>query len=293
MPQSIQTFLRSTFALEGVAGMRQSCVMPFSRAAASIAFCLGFAAAPGAAQEIDLPWVTIPAGTFQMGCAPMDAACLDSERPRHEVSLSTFDLLATEVTVGQYAAFVAATGSERLALPDFPQASDHPAVHLTWHAAEAFCDWAGGRLPTEAEWEYAARAGHDGRLFWWGDELTRDYANFGAVQCCSGATGGADTWFNTAPAGSFPANDFGLHDMIGNVWEWVDGWITPSYPDGPLIDPQPPETGYLRIMRGASWLNFPNVLRLSVRLPFSADGHTSNVGARCARDARVLSVSAE
>ena len=214
-------------------------------------------AVPGAAQQIELPWVTIPSGTFRMGCVPGDSACLDSERPRHEVTLSTFDLMATEVTVGQYSAFVAATGYQRPAVPDYPQAPDHPAVHVTWHDAAAFCEWAGGRLPTEAEWEYAARAGHDGRLYWWGDELTRDYANFGTLQCCSGATGGADTWLNTAPVGSFPPNDFGLHDMIGNVWEWVDGWITPSYPAGPLTDPQPAETGYLRVMRGASWLNFP------------------------------------
>ena len=227
-----------------------------------------------------------------MGCAPDDSACLPSERPRHEVTLSAFDLMATEVTVGQYGAFVAATGYERPQSPDFPQEPDHPVVHLTWQAAAAFCAWAGGRLPTEAEWEYAARAGHDGRLYWWGDELTRDYANFGAVDCCRGATGGPDAWINTAPVGSFPPNDFGLHDMTGNVWEWVDGWITTAYPDGPLTDPQPPETGYLRVMRGASWLNFPAVLRLSVRLPFAADGHTSNVGARCARDARLLVASA-
>ena len=265
----------------------------YACAAAAAALGMVVTAVPGAAQEIDLPWVTIPAGTFRMGCVPDDAACLDSERPRHDVTLSTFDLLATEVTVGQYAAFVAATGYAPPAAPDYPQALDHPAVHMTWHDADAFCDWTGGRLPTEAEWEYAARAGHEGRLYWWGDELTRDYANFGTLECCGGATGGADAWLNTAPVGSFPPNDFGLYDMTGNVWEWVDGWITPSYPAGPLIDPQPPETGYLRIMRGASWLNFPNVLRLSVRLPFSADGHTSNVGARCARDARVLVVSAE
>ena len=274
-------------------GMRLPVSWRYACAAAAAALGMVVTAVPGAAQEIDLPWVTIPAGTFRMGCVPDDAACLDSERPRHDVTLSTFDLLATEVTVGQYAAFVAATGYAPPAAPDYPQALDHPAVHMTWHDADAFCDWTGGRLPTEAEWEYAARAGHEGRLYWWGDELTRDYANFGTLECCGGATGGADAWLNTAPVGSFPPNDFGLYDMTGNVWEWVDGWITPSYPAGPLIDPQPPETGYLRIMRGASWLNFPNVLRLSVRLPFSADGHTSNVGARCARDARVLVVSAE
>ena len=257
-----------------------------SPAAAAIFLWYGMTLSPVPAQELDLPWVTVPSGSFRMGCVPGDAACLGSEQPRHEVTLSAFELMATEVTVAQYAEFAAALGAGPPPQPDYPQASDHPVVHLTWHAAAAFCDWAGGRLPTEAEWEYAARAGHDGRLFWWGDELTRDYANFGDVDCCRGATGGADAWIDTAPVGSFPANDFGLHDMTGNVWEWVDGWITIAYPEGPRSDPRPADDGYLRVMRGGSWLNFPDVLRLSVRLPFSADGHTSNVGARCARGSR-------
>ena len=260
-------------------------------AALGVWFAAVAAAASGAvAQPVELPWVTVPAGTFQMGCVPGDALCLESERPRHAVTLSQFDLMATEVTVAQYARFVEATGRGRPVQPDFPQADDHPAVHLSWDDAADFCAWAGARLPTEAEWEYAARAGQDGRLYWWGDEVTRDYANFGDLTCCSGAVGGADTWVNTAPVGSLPPNDFGLHDMIGNVWEWVDGWIDDFYPEGPVTDPQPPAAGYLRIMRGASWLNYPEVLRLSVRLPFSAESHTSNVGARCARDTPSVAV---
>ena len=277
-----RAFLRGAGSIAAARAPKDRRIRP--GAAAAFIF-LGLTVSPAPAQQIELPWVTVPSGSFQMGCVPDDAACLGSERPRHEVTLSAFEMMATEVTVGQYGAFAAATGAGAPPQPDFPQASDHPVVHLTWHAAAAFCDWAGGRLPTEAEWEYAARAGHDGRRFWWGDELTRDYANFGDVECCRGATGGADTWINTAPVGSFPANDFRLHDMTGNVWEWVDGWITVAYPEGPRTDPRPAASGYLRVMRGGSWLNFPTVLRVSVRLPFSADGHTSNVGTRCARDA--------
>ena len=132
--------------------------------------------------------------------------------------------------------------------------------------------------------------GHDGRVYRWGDEVSREWANVGADACCDGATGGADTRINTAPVGSLPANDFGLHDMTGNVWEWVDAWID-DYPDEAVVDPRATESGYLKVMRGASWLNFPSVLRVSVRLPFAADGRTSNVGARCARDVAVTAVA--
>ena len=236
------------------------------------------------AQEIDLPWIPVVAGTFQMGCVPDDPFCLESELPRHEVTLSAFELMETEVTVNDYDRFIGATGHARPTVPDFEQEASHPVVHLSWDDASAFCSWAGGRLPTEAEWEYAARAGRDGSIFWWGNGLTREFANFGAVESCNGAVGDEDLWVNTAPVGSFPANGFGFHDMTGNVWEWVNGWIDDFYRDSAVMDPQPPETGYLRGMRGGSWLNYPEVVRLSVRLPFQADAHTSNIGVRCARD---------
>ena len=244
------------------------------------------------AQGVDLPWVRVEAGTFQMGCVPDDPFCLESERPRHEVTLSAFDLMETEVTVGQYDRFVQTIGYARPEEPDFPQGRAHPVVHLAWNDAAVFCAWASARLPTEAEWEYAARGGSDGTIFWWGNQLTRDYANFGHTECCVGTTGGADTWVNTAPVGSFPANGLGFHDISGNVWEWVDGWIDDFYTDAPVTNPQPSESGRLRVMRGASWLNYPEVWRLSVRLAFSAEAHTSNVGVRCARDVPVA-VAAE
>ncbi|MFL2434698.1 MAG: formylglycine-generating enzyme family protein [Vicinamibacterales bacterium] len=236
------------------------------------------------AQEIELPWVRVEAGTFQMGCVPDDPFCLDTELPRHEVTLSAFELMETELTVSQYGIYIDATGRTPPPAPDFLQTGDHPVVHLTWDDAESVCTWVGGRLPTEAEWEYAARGGSEGTIFWWGNQLTRDYANFGHTECCTGTTGGADEWVNTAPVGSFPPNGFGFYDISGNAWEWVDGWIDDPYPSESVINPHPPETGQLRVMRGASWLNYPEVWRLSVRLAFSAEAHTSNIGVRCARD---------
>ncbi len=237
----------------------------------------------------DLGWVRVPAGSFLMGCVEADNGCLDNERPRHEVTfLAPFELMAAEVTVGQYVQFVTDTGYPRPAAPDYRQTGRHPVVLLSWDDAVAFCAWGGARLPTEAEWEYAARGGRAGMVYGRDNEMDRDQANYGADQCCAGATGGADRWLNTAPVRSFPPNAFGLYDMVGNVWEWVEGWLDDDYyGTSPSINPPGAATGYARVARGGSWLNFPSALRTSVRLPFGQTGQTSNIGVRCARDVAV------
>jgi formylglycine-generating enzyme required for sulfatase activity len=246
----------------------------------------GAASSTSAQAAADLGWVRVPAGTFFMGCVEADTSCLDNEQPRHEITFVVpFELMATEVTTGQYARFVIDTRHRRPPEPDYLQTGRDPVVLVSWDDAAAFCAWAGARLPTEAEWEYAARGGRTGLVYGGGDDVSRDGANYGADQCCDGATGGADAWLNTAPVRSFPANDFGLYDMIGNVWEWVDGWLDDDYyGSSPSINPPGAATGYARIARGGSWLNFPAALRTSVRLPFAQTGQTSNIGMRCARD---------
>ena len=185
-------------------------------------------AAPALALQgtVDLGWVRVAAGVFLMGCVEADTGCLDNERPRHEVTfLEPFELMAAEVTVGQYGRFVLDTEYPSPPQPDYRQTARHPVVLLSWSDAAAFCAWVGARLPTEAEWEYAARGGRAGLVYPWGDELSRERANYGADQCSAGAIGGSDRWLNTAPVRSFPPNDYGLYDMTGNVWEWVGGWL--------------------------------------------------------------------
>lgn len=232
---------------------------------------------------LELPWVQIPAGTFHRGCVPADGACLDDERPRHEVTVSRpFELMATEVTVGQYLTFARITKRPLPRQPNFQQTGSHPMVYIDWQDAAEFCDWVGGRLPTEAEWEYAARGGHADHVYWWGNELSSDQANFGTNVCCDGAIDGADRWLKTSPVASFPPNDFGLYDMTGNVWEWVADWHAPYRTDA-VVDPVGPAAGLGRVARGGSWLNDPLVLRLSVRLMFDPRGQTGNIGTRCAR----------
>jgi len=281
-PTMIQALPRRSVVSVALAGLGTGVVV--------VTTSLGAALQPGAVQAADLGWVRVPAGTFSMGCVEADTSCLDNEHPRHEVTfLQPFELMAAEVTVGQYARFPLDTGYPSPPEPDYRQTDRHPVVLLSWDDAVAFCAWAGVRLPTEAEWEYAARGGRMGLVYGWGNEASRDRANYGAEQCCAGATGGADGWLNTGPVRSFPPNDFGLYDMAGNVWEWVGGWLDDDYyGSSPSIDPPGAATGYARIARGGSWLNFPAALRTSVRLPFAQTGQTSNIGVRCARDVRAV-----
>lgn len=251
-------------------------------ALAAAAAGIGTRAQAQAPATPDLAWVLILPGTFNMGCAPGDDACGPEEQPRHRVTLPrAFELMAAEVTVAEFHAFAAAAGNPEPAAPRFVQAGDHPVVNVSWEDADAFCQWAGGRLPTEAAWEFAARGGDNSRIYPWGNEPSHDQANYGADECCSGRAAGQDRWENTAPVRSFPANGYGLFDMGGNVWEWVADWFAP-YDAGPDVDPMGPPRGELHIVRGGSWLNFPAALRASSRLPFS--GHVSNIGFRCARN---------
>lgn len=249
--------------------------------AALYATTAGMAAQARPPAGFNLGWVQIPGGTFEMGCVPGDDDCGEEELPRHLVTISRpFELMAREVTVGQFRAFAEATGYEPAPPPRFAQTDNDPVVNVSWDDAAAFCEWAGGRLPTEADWEHAARGGDNRRIYPWGNEPSHDAANYGTDDCCGGLAAGADRWENTAPGGAFAPNGYGLFDMGGNVWEWVADWFEPYGPE-PVTDPGGPSGGELHTARGGSWLNVPAALRASGRLPFS--GQISNVGFRCAR----------
>ena len=166
---------------------------------------------------------------------------------------------------------------------------DHPVVHVSHDDALAYCAWAGRHLPTEAEWEYAARGGLAGRRYAWGDDLMpggRHRANIwqGAFPLFNS---GDDGWRATAPAGSFEPNGFGLHQTAGNVWEWCRDWFSPDYyAVSPRENPTGPETGEERVMRGGSFLchaSYCNRYRVAARSSNTPNSSASNIGFRTMR----------
>jgi formylglycine-generating enzyme required for sulfatase activity len=211
--------------------------------------------------------VLIPGATFQMG-GLTDKAQPDEE-PDHKVTMKGFWIDKTEVTNAQYAQCVAAGACEipnelksathdgYYAAPDF---ADYPVIYVTWNDAKNYCSWAGRRLPTEAEWEYAAR-GNDFRNFPWGDtDPSADTANFGYQNK------------DTVKVGSYPggASPFGIFDMAGNVWEWVADYYGASYyQNSPAENPLGPEgpgvNGLQMVLRGGSWADEIAELRVSNR----------------------------
>jgi formylglycine-generating enzyme required for sulfatase activity len=212
------------------------------------------------------------------------------EQPVHAVARDGFWIDRTEVTNARFAAFLNERGNQAeggatwLELEDedclieqvggeFQPKSgyaDHPVVEVSWYGAAAYCGWAGARLPTEAEWEYAAR-GPDGYVYPWGDGApTCELAQF---RGCSGST---------VPVGSLPegASWCGALDMAGNVWEWVADWYE-RYPSGRQMNPVGPPSGERRVLRGGSWDSGQRIVRAANRDHFAPDNRLIFVGFRC------------
>ncbi len=229
---------------------------------------------PPAADEM----VWVPPGSFEMGCVVGDGQCSADEQPRHLVRLTRGVWAGvSEVTVASYRRYAEAVGATFPRLPPWVE-DDHPMVEVTWHDADGYCRWAGGRLPTEAEWEYLARGGTGGSRYPGGATITRDEANFDG-------TGGRDVWPKSSPVGSFPANPFGLVDLLGNAWEWcADLYDESYYAVSPEVDPPGPPTGSTRVVRGGSWTSDPGRLRLSYRYSQNPANSMVSLGFRCVRD---------
>ncbi|HEX3087803.1 MAG TPA: formylglycine-generating enzyme family protein [Ilumatobacteraceae bacterium] len=164
--------------------------------------------------------------------------------------------------------------------------TDHPVTHVSWNDANAFCNWSGTRLPTEAEWEYSARGGRPSSVFPWGDELEPgDEHRMNVFQgTFPGENTIADGYAGTAPVGSFPPNDFGLYNVTGNVWEWCSDWFDPAYyARSGRQDPTGPPAGTHRVMRGGSYLchaSYCRRYRVAARSANTPDSSTGNLGFR-------------
>jgi len=167
---------------------------------------------------------------------------------------------------------------------------NHPVVHVSWRDARAYAGWIGKRLPTEAEWEYAARGGLVQKKFPWGDELEPNGRHRMNVWQGTFPTHNTlnDGHYGTAPAKCYKPNDYGLYQMTGNVWEWCWDWFEPTYyKDSPAENPVGPAAGERRVMRGGSYLchaSYCNRYRVDARSSNTPDSSTSNLGFRCARD---------
>jgi formylglycine-generating enzyme required for sulfatase activity len=227
----------------------------------------------------------VPAGSFWMGCnAAVDSDCYDEEKPYHEVYLSEYEIDETEVTVAAYGACVTAKECTEPIVAsgcnwNVTGRESHPVNCVDWFQATAYCAWAGKRLPTEAEWEKAAR-GTDGRKYPWGNEAAtceRAVMNEGDVGC-----GEADTWpVKSKPLGASP---YGAHDMVGNVWEWVADWYDNEYyASSPTSDPQGPASGSDRVGRGGGFGDIASVERASIRAHRPPSLVIHDLGFRCSR----------
>jgi formylglycine-generating enzyme required for sulfatase activity len=225
--------------------------------------------------------VFVPEGEFLMGSPDSDDMASDDEKPQHTVMLDAFWIDRYEVLNAQYAACVRAescappsstSSSSREMYYGNPEYDAYPVIHVSWEDARRYCEWAGQRLPTQAEWEKAAR-GTGGQMYPWGNEFIRDYVN------ADGVVG------DTTAVGAYPQgiSPYGALDMSGNVWEWVNDWYDPGYyANSPTDNPPGPSEGEYRVLRGGSYSDGPGSVRAAAHNDYSPDSNNNELGFRCA-----------
>ena len=252
-------------------------------------------------QKDGLRYVWIPSGDYLEGCSKFDVDCSPDEKPSHQVGISNgFWIGQTEVTAGAYRRFATATHrsmpppasfGDRDLNPNWAD-SRSPIVNVTWNESKAYCEWAGRRLPTEAQWEYAARASAAGIRYgpllqsaWFGDNAGANAIDSALLmkQDVSGYLGRLSMNRNTFhPVGLLAPNQFGLYDMLGNVWEWTADWYGENYFQTlDRIDPAGQPNGETKVLRGGSWTNIPSAVRVSVRGHRSPLTRSVDTGFRC------------
>lgn len=235
----------------------------------------------------DAPMVLIPAGEFQMGSNDEE----QDARPVHTVYLDAFYMDKCEVTNAQYRRFMQATGykePEEWRDKDWDEnlnGDDQPVAYVNWEDANAYAEWAGKRLPTEAEWEKAARGGLVGQKYVWGNEWPPPGR---AGNLNDDIEGYVDGYSHSAPVGRFKPNGYGLYDMAGNVWEWCADWYAEDYyKQSPNRNPKGPTFGEEHVIHGGSWVDSNSHLTVALRrrigLGFSRS--CRHLGFRCAMDA--------
>jgi len=222
--------------------------------------------------------VYIPAGNFLMGSADNDEDASDDEKPQNTVTLDAYWIDRTEVTNAMFRRFVSDAGYTWGS--SYVGEDDYPVVNISWDDASAYCAWAGGRLPTEAQWEKAAR-GTDGRLYPWGDQpASCEYAVMNDSR--GNGCGKSRAW----PVGSKPngVSPYGVLDMAGNAWEWVKDWYSDTYyQSSPSSNPTGPGSGEARVLRGGSWYDYWRIGRAAYRHCSVPALRGVDTGFRCSR----------
>ncbi|MCX6284916.1 MAG: formylglycine-generating enzyme family protein [Bacteroidetes bacterium] len=226
-------------------------------------------------QKPRIEWVEIPAGTFIMG-SPISEEGRKSNEIQHKVTLSAFKMSKYEITFEQYDLFCEAANREKPNDEGWGRKT-FPVIHVNWDDAKAFADWMGCRLPTEAEWEYACRAGSQ-TPFCTGNNLTTAQANFNG-NFPYGDSPKGEFRSRTVPVGSFAPNAWGLYDMHGNIWEWCNDWYD-DYSIADQANPGGPESGTFRVFRGGGWRNYAQLCRSAFRYRYFPDYRHFNIGFR-------------